>query len=83
MPSTSASSSSSSWSLPNQEVAAPKTHQATQPVVDDDDRPHHQQHHAASTTTTTTDQRHGKPFDGMMCLCTMEDITIEDGNYGE
>ena len=25
---------------------------------------------------------HGKPYDGMCCLCTMEDITIEDGNYG-
>ena len=26
---------------------------------------------------------HGEPYDGMMCLCTMEDITIEDGNYGK
>ena len=25
---------------------------------------------------------HGEPFDGMCCLCTMEDITLEDGNYG-
>ena len=26
---------------------------------------------------------HGKPTDGMCCLCTMEDITEEDGNYVE
>lgn len=26
---------------------------------------------------------HGKPKNGMCCLCTMEDITEEDGNYGE
>jgi len=26
---------------------------------------------------------HGKPTDGMCCLCTMEDITEEDGNYGK
>ena len=25
---------------------------------------------------------HGKPTDGMCCLCTMEDITDEDQNYG-
>ena len=25
---------------------------------------------------------HGKPSDGMMCLCTMEDIMNEDQNYG-
>lgn len=25
---------------------------------------------------------HGKPSEGMCCLCTMEDITEEDGNYG-
>jgi hypothetical protein len=25
---------------------------------------------------------HGKPTDGMCCLCTMEDITEEDQNYG-
>jgi len=26
---------------------------------------------------------HGKPSEGMCCLCTMEDITEEDGNYVE
>mmetsp|Transcript_2654 Transcript_2654/g.4295 ORF Transcript_2654/g.4295 Transcript_2654/m.4295 type:complete len:161 (+) Transcript_2654:73-555(+) len=26
---------------------------------------------------------HGKPTEGMMCLCTMEDITEEDQNYVE
>uniref|UniRef100_A0A7S3L0L3 Uncharacterized protein n=1 Tax=Amphora coffeiformis TaxID=265554 RepID=A0A7S3L0L3_9STRA len=26
---------------------------------------------------------HGKPYDGMCCLCTMEDITLEDENYVE
>jgi hypothetical protein len=26
---------------------------------------------------------HGSPSEGMMCLCTMEDITEETGNYGE
>jgi len=26
---------------------------------------------------------HGKPTDGMCCLCTVEDITEEDGNYVE
>jgi hypothetical protein len=25
---------------------------------------------------------HGKPSEDMCCLVTMEDITIEDGNYG-
>lgn len=25
---------------------------------------------------------HGTPNEGAMCLCTMEDITEEDGNYG-
>lgn len=28
-------------------------------------------------------QQHGKPYEGMCCLCTMEDITEQDGNYGE
>jgi hypothetical protein len=27
--------------------------------------------------------QHGKPYEGMCCACTMEDITEEDGNYGE
>lgn len=27
--------------------------------------------------------QHGKPTEGMCCLCTMEDITDEDQNYGE
>lgn len=27
--------------------------------------------------------QHGKPTEGMCCLCTMEDITEEDQNYGE
>ena len=26
---------------------------------------------------------HGKPYEGMCCLCTMENITEEDGNYGK
>jgi hypothetical protein len=26
---------------------------------------------------------HGEPTEGMCCLCNMEDITKEDGNYGE
>jgi hypothetical protein len=26
---------------------------------------------------------HGKPEEGMCCLCTMEDITEKDGNYVE
>lgn len=26
---------------------------------------------------------HGKPTDGMCCLCTYEDITEEDQNYGK
>ncbi|KAL7577598.1 hypothetical protein ACA910_015121 [Epithemia clementina (nom. ined.)] len=30
-----------------------------------------------------TEQVHGEPYDGMMCLCTMEEITLEDGNYVE
>ena len=25
---------------------------------------------------------HGEPPEGHCCLCTMEDITKEDGNYG-
>jgi hypothetical protein len=25
---------------------------------------------------------HGEPPEGMCCLATMEEITIEDGNYG-
>jgi CO dehydrogenase/acetyl-CoA synthase alpha subunit len=25
---------------------------------------------------------HGTPVPDMCCLCTMEDITLEDGNYG-
>jgi len=35
---------------------------------------------SSSSTTTTT--RHGAPTEGMMCLATMEDITVEDENYG-
>jgi hypothetical protein len=27
--------------------------------------------------------QHGRPTEGMCCLCTMEDITDEDQNYGE
>ena len=27
--------------------------------------------------------QHGEPAEGMCCLCTMEDITVEDKNYGE
>ena len=27
--------------------------------------------------------QHGKPTEGMCCLCTMEDITEEAQNYGE
>jgi len=29
------------------------------------------------------ESNHGKPLPGMCCLCTMEDITEEDGNYVE
>jgi hypothetical protein len=27
-------------------------------------------------------ENHGQPPEGLCCLATMEDITIEDGNYG-
>lgn len=27
--------------------------------------------------------QHGEPPPGLACLCTMEDITTEDGNYVE
>jgi len=42
---------------------------------------------ATSNTTTmeassSNDYQHGKPTEGMCCLCTMEDITEEDQNYG-
>ena len=30
-----------------------------------------------------TDHEHGSPAEGMCCLCTYEDITLEDGNYVE
>ena len=33
--------------------------------------------------TENESYQHGKPADGMCCLCTMEDITDEDQNYGE
>ena len=26
---------------------------------------------------------HGTPTEGMECMATMEDITVEDGNYAE
>lgn len=29
-----------------------------------------------------SESTHGEPYDGMMCLATMEDITLEDANYG-
>jgi len=32
---------------------------------------------------SSTDYQHGKPTEGMCCLCTMEDITEEDQNYVE
>jgi hypothetical protein len=37
---------------------------------------------AAEDTTANDAVVHGEPYEGMCCLCTMEDITIEDGNYG-
>jgi hypothetical protein len=33
--------------------------------------------------STNEEYQHGKPTEGMCCLCTMEDITEEDQNYGE
>mmetsp|Transcript_16026 Transcript_16026/g.20949 ORF Transcript_16026/g.20949 Transcript_16026/m.20949 type:complete len:161 (-) Transcript_16026:1346-1828(-) len=30
-----------------------------------------------------SEDSHGEPYDGMMCLCTMEDISMADGNYVE
>ena len=38
---------------------------------------------AVSTMSASGDGIHGVPADGMCCLCTMEDITVEDGNYGK
>ena len=35
-----------------------------------------------SSSSSSISHEHGKPVDGMMCLCTMEDITEEDSNYG-
>mmetsp|Transcript_12994 Transcript_12994/g.19801 ORF Transcript_12994/g.19801 Transcript_12994/m.19801 type:complete len:161 (-) Transcript_12994:165-647(-) len=32
---------------------------------------------------TQTSSKHGVPTEGMCCLCTYEDITLEDGNYVE
>lgn len=32
---------------------------------------------------TMITNQHDKPTEGMCCLCTMEDITEEDQNYGE
>ena len=36
---------------------------------------------AEETHDAPADQ-HGEPPDGLCCLCTMEDITLEDQNYG-
>ena len=36
----------------------------------------------SSCDSVEPNDAHGKPSDGMMCLCTMEDITEEDQNYG-
>jgi hypothetical protein len=33
--------------------------------------------------TSSNEYQHGRPSEGMCCLCTMEDITEEDQNYGE
>lgn len=45
--------------------------------------PEEKSHAERSTKDEEEDQHvHGKPYDGMCCLCTMEDITLEDGNYG-
>ena len=30
-----------------------------------------------------SDYTHGEPPEGHCCLCTMEDITKEDNNYGK
>jgi hypothetical protein len=37
---------------------------------------------AAAAAAAAAHVVHGKPFEGMCCLATMEDITMEDGNYG-
>jgi hypothetical protein len=31
----------------------------------------------------TQQYSHGRPIEGMACLCTMEDINDESGNYGK
>jgi hypothetical protein len=36
-------------------------------------------HNAIMSESSET---HGQPPEGLCCLATMEDITIEDGNYG-
>ena len=32
---------------------------------------------------SSSSHEHGKPYEGMCCLCSMEDITEGDGNYVE
>ena len=39
-------------------------------------------HYQIMMEASSTDYEHGKPTEGMCCLCTMEDITEEDQNYG-
>jgi hypothetical protein len=38
---------------------------------------------SSSSSGSGMDYKHGKPTEGMCCLCTMEDITEEDQNYGK
>jgi hypothetical protein len=42
-----------------------------------------EQQTAISPSIMPSSDEHGTPSEGMCCLCTMEDITVEDGNYGE
>jgi len=36
----------------------------------------------SAMTVTEATAEHGEPVEGMCCLCTMEDITNEEKNYG-
>lgn len=40
-------------------------------------------HLSIGMAESNEEYQHGKPTEGMCCLCTMEDITEEDQNYGE
>jgi hypothetical protein len=41
----------------------------------------HARFHTDSAEAIIMSSVHGEPSEGMCCLCTMEDITKEDGNY--